>query len=191
MKPIAFAYLGIVILAALAIDAASQQPATRSAKSGGGGDSPGALLQGKPRYGIFGFGSLINDPGEELNNATVSRQDLETPFAVEYGRSSNTRGGSPTLVPVKTGGAKVKGTVFMLKDSISEQEAEDVLYRRELHQVGGGRTYDPSAKPGKNSIVIAAWPNLIGLKKIFYTDFGDSGKLTNPTPALLASRNLK
>ena len=181
-----FAYLGIVILAAIAIDAASQQPAARSAKSGGGGDSASALLQGKPRYGIFGFGSLINDPGEELTKATVSRQDLETPFAVEYGRSSNTRGGAPTLVPVKMGGAKVKATVFMLKDSISEQEAEDILYRRELHRVGSGRTYDPSAKPGKNSIVIAAWPNLIGLKKIFYTDFGDSGKLTNPTPALLA-----
>jgi hypothetical protein len=34
--------------------------------------------------------------------------------------------------------------------------------------------------------VVAAWPNLIGLEKIFYTDFRDSGKLTNPTPALLA-----
>lgn len=187
MKRIAFAYLGIVILAAIAIDAAGQQPAARSAKSGGAGDStPGVLLQGKPRYGIFGFGSLLNDPGEELTEATVSRQDLETPFAVEYGRSSNTRGGAPTLVPVKTGGAKVKATVFVLTDSISEQEAGDILYRRELHQVGSGRTYDPSAKPGKNSIVVAAWPDLVGLEKIFYTDFGDSGKLTNPTPALLA-----
>jgi hypothetical protein len=41
-------------------------------------------------------------------------------------------------------------------DSISEQEAENILYRRELHQVGSGRTYNPSAKPGKNSIVVAA-----------------------------------
>jgi hypothetical protein len=111
---------------------------------------------------------------------------LETPFAVEYGRSSNTRGGAPTLVPVKTGGAKLKATIFVLKDFISEQDAENILYRCELQQVGTGRTYDPSAKPGKNSIVVAAWPNLIGLEKIFYTDFGDSGKLTNPTPALLA-----
>jgi hypothetical protein len=28
--------------------------------------------QGKPRYGIFGFGSLISDPGEELTKAIVS-----------------------------------------------------------------------------------------------------------------------
>jgi hypothetical protein len=187
MKPIAFAYLGIVILAAIAIDAASQQSAARSAKSdGAGGSTPAVLLRWKPRYRIFGFGSLINDRGDEPTKATGSRQDSETPFAVEYGRSSNTRGGAPTLVPVKTGGAKVKATVFVLKDSISEQEAEDILYRRELHQVGSGRTYDRSAKPGKNSIVVAAWPNLIGLEKNFYTDFGDSEKLTNPTSALLA-----
>jgi hypothetical protein len=175
-----------LIVAAIPIGAAGQQPAAKSAKSGGAGDPTSALSQGKPRYGIFGFGSLISDPGEELTRATGSRQDLETPFAVEYGRSSNTRGGAPTLVPVKTGGAKVKATVFVLKDSISEPEAESILYRRELHQVGSGRTYNPSPKPGKNSIVVAAWPSLIGLEKIFYTDFGDSGKLTNPTPALLA-----
>jgi hypothetical protein len=163
MKRLAFAYLGIVILAAIAIDAAGQQPAAKSAKSADAGDpTPSVLLPGKPRYGIFGFGSLISDPGEELTKATGRRQDLETPFAVEYGRSSNTRGGAPTLVPVKTGGAKVKATVFVPKDSISEQEAENILYRRELHKVGSGRTYDPSAKPGKNSIVVAAWPNLIG-----------------------------
>ena len=179
--------LGGLIAAVLAIDAAGQQPSAKSVKSAGAGDpAPSVSLQGKPRYGIFGFGSLISDPGEELTKATGRRHDLETRFAVEYGRSSNTRGGAPTLVPVKTGGAKVKATVFVLKGSISEQEAENILYRRELHQVGSGRAYDPSAKPGKNSIVVAAWPNLIGLDKIFYTDFGDSGKLDNPTPALLA-----
>jgi hypothetical protein len=186
-RGLASGMVGVLIAANVAIDAAGQLPAATSANSAGAGNPvPSVPSHGKPRYGIFGFGSLISDPGEELTKATVKRQDLETPFAVEYGRSSNTRGGAPTLVPVTTGGAKVKATVFVLKDSISEQEAEDILYRRELHQVGGGRTYRPSATPGKNSIVVAAWPNLIGLEKIFYTDFGDAGKLANPTPALLA-----
>ena len=176
-----------LLVPVIALAAASQQPAAGSSNSGGpGGPTPGALSQGKPRYGIIGFGSLISDPGEELTRATRSRQDLETPFAVEYGRSSHTRGGAPTLVPVATGGAKVKATVFVLKESISEQEAENILYRRERHLVGTGRTYNPSAGRGKNGIVIAACPNLIGLAKIFYTDFSDSGKLTNPTPELLA-----
>jgi hypothetical protein len=176
-----------MIMVMAVVDVTAQQPVAKSSKSSSTGDSTSSVLaKGKPKYGIFGFGSLIADPGEELNKATVTRQDLETPFTVEYGRSSNTRGGAPTLVPVKTGGAKVKAVVFVLNPSISEQEAENILYRRELHQVGSGRTYNSSAKPGKNSVVVAAWPNLIGLEKIFYTDFPDSGKLTNPTAAQLA-----
>ncbi len=75
--------------------------------------------------------------------------------------------------------------MFALKDSVSEQEAEDILYRRERHKVGSGLTYNASAKPSKNRIVVAAWPNLIGLEKIFYSGFDDSGKLTNRTPARL------
>src|SRR5581483_11635375 len=120
-----------LMVAGVATGAAAQQPAG-SAKPDGGDQATASAQAGKSKYGIFGFGSLISDPGEELTRATARRQDLETPFAVEYGRSSNTRGGAPTLVPVKTGGAKVKATVFVLKDSISEQEARDILYRREL-----------------------------------------------------------
>jgi len=172
-----------LLASALAIDAAAQQAA---ATSGRGDPATLSASPGKPRYGIFGFGSLISDPGQELVDATASRQPLETPFAVEYGRSSNTRGGAPTLVPVQTGGARVKATVFVLKDSISEQEAMNILYRRERHMVGSGLVYKPSVRGGKNSIVVAAWPNLIGLEKIFYTDFHDAGKLVNPTPTSLA-----
>lgn len=170
---------------ALTMEAAG--PRQAAAKSADAPTST-AAPPGKSRFGVFGFGSLISDPGQELIDATASRQPLETPFAVEYGRSSNTRGGAPTLVPVQTGGARVKATVFVLKDSISEQEAMNILYRRERHLVGSGLVYRVSTttKGGKNSIVVAAWPNLIGLEKIFYTDFHDAGKLTNPTPALLA-----
>src|SRR5947209_6105642 len=92
--------------------------AARSQQDGGRNNAPSRL-----KVGIFGFGSLISDPGVELANATASRIEAETPFAVEYGRTSKrTRGGAPTLVPVRTGGAHVKATIFVLKDSISEQE---------------------------------------------------------------------
>ncbi len=140
----------------------------------------------KHQYGIFGFGSLIVDPGQELAAATERREETETPFAIEYGRSSGTRGGAPTLVPVKSGGAKVKATVFVLKDSISEQEAKNILWRRETRQVGSGKQYKRPAHPGPNSVLAAYTANLLGLDKIFYTDFADSGKLTDPTPAQLA-----
>jgi hypothetical protein len=147
------------------------------------GERPSTRL----KIGIFGFGSLIADPGEELANATASRIEAETPFAVEYGRTSKrTRGGAPTLVPVKNGGTKVKATIFVLKDSVSEQEARDILWRRETRQVGSGKTYKRPAHPGPSSVLVATCKNFMGLDRVLYTDFADSGKLTNPTAGELA-----
>jgi hypothetical protein len=138
------------------------------------------------KYGIFGFGSLITDPGEELAAATERRVEIDTPFAIEYGRSSGTRGGAPTLVPVKSGGAKVKATVFVLKDGITEQEAENILWRRETRQVGSGKQYKRPKNPGPNHVIAAYSTNVAGCDKVFYTDFADSGKLSNPTAVQLA-----
>jgi hypothetical protein len=50
--------------------------------------------------GILAFGSLIDDPGEEIANVISGDPIIvETPFPVEYGRFSLSRGGAPTLVP--------------------------------------------------------------------------------------------
>lgn len=138
------------------------------------------------KIGIFGFGSLIADPGEELENATASRIQAETPFAIEYGRTSRTRGGAPTLVPVNTGGARVKATIFVLKDSVSLPEARDILWRRETRQVGSGKSYKRPAHPGPNAVLVAEAKNFMGLDRVLYTDFADSGKLANPTARQLA-----
>jgi len=141
----------------------------------------------KLKVGIFGFGSLIADPGEELADATASRIEAETPFAVEYGRTSKrTRGGAPTLVPVSSGGAHVKATIFVLKDSISEQEAKSILWRRETRQVGSGKAYKRPANPGPNSVLIAVCKDFMGPDRVLYTDFADSGKLEHPTARQLA-----
>jgi hypothetical protein len=138
------------------------------------------------KIGIFGFGSLIADPGDELAQATASRMEAETPFAVEYGRTSKrTRGGAPTLVPVSSGGAHVKATIFVLKDSISEPEAKSILWRRETRQVGSGKPYKRPANPGPNSVLVAVCKNFMGLDRVLYTDFADSAKLGNPTASQL------
>lgn len=55
--------------------------------------------------GILAFGSIINEPGEELAAAVTRRIEVETPVAVEFARSSRTRDGAPTLVPVNRGAA--------------------------------------------------------------------------------------
>jgi hypothetical protein len=60
--------------------------------------------------GILAFGSIADKPGTELAAATTRRIEVETPFAVEFARSSRTRAGAPTLVPVSEGGAHASAT---------------------------------------------------------------------------------
>ncbi len=48
--------------------------------------------------GIFGYGSLLTDPGPDLGPHIVDRITQESPWPVEYARRSESRGGSATLV---------------------------------------------------------------------------------------------
>lgn len=136
--------------------------------------------------GILAFGSLIHEPGRELEAATASRREMVTPFPVEFARSSRTRGGAPTLVPVRSGGARVKAVVLVLKDSISEMEAMSILWCRETNRVGSSRTYTRPTTPGPDRMLVEALTNHEGFAKVFYTDFPESGKIADPTPGLLA-----
>jgi hypothetical protein len=96
--------------------------------------------------GILAFGSLVDNPGEELRPVLASRvSGVKTPFAIEFARSSRTRDGAPTLVPVDAGGARIEAAVLVLDGSISDEQARDMLYRRESGQVGGRATYRRSA----------------------------------------------
>jgi len=45
-----------------------------------------------PSVGILAYGSLIYEPGEEIGPLVVKRLSIETPFCVEFARSSSTRG---------------------------------------------------------------------------------------------------
>jgi hypothetical protein len=83
--------------------------------------------------GIMAFGSIAGQPGGDLEQAVVRRVAAETPFAVEFARSSRSRGGAPTLVPVPTGGARVPAVVLVLDDALTLPQAYALLYRRETH----------------------------------------------------------
>lgn len=94
--------------------------------------------------GILAYGSLISDPGTEIEAATVRIiENVETPFCVEFARSSRSRDGAPTLIPVSIGGLRVNGHIILV--NASTDEASDMLYRREIHNVGSGKRYkEPS-----------------------------------------------
>jgi hypothetical protein len=53
--------------------------------------------------GILAYGSLIGDPGAEIEPHITRRISCRSPFKVEFARTSRTRKGGPTLVPYKDG----------------------------------------------------------------------------------------
>ena len=119
--------------------------------------------------GILAYGSLMADPGAEIANATVeTRRGVTTPFNVEFARSSSMRRGAPTLVPVKDHGAPVQAQIFVL--NVSEAEAADRLYRREINQVGSGRTYKAADNPGENTVIVRRLEGFEGFDVAIYTE---------------------
>ncbi|WP_420412395.1 hypothetical protein [Roseibium sp.] len=122
----------------------------------------------KPTVGILAYGSLISDPRAEIEkHRTDTIRDVITPFHIEFARQSRGRGGAPTLVPVTNGGVHVTGQVFVM--DLPEAEAADVLYRREIDDVGGHKTYKRPATVTKNSVLVERLTNFAGLNVVLYT----------------------
>lgn len=121
------------------------------------------------KVGILAYGSLIGDPGEEIERARIGTVDgVLTPFRVEFARKSRCRGGAPTLVPVGDGGARVLGQVFVL--NTPENEGADCLWRREINQVGSGRTYKAPKNIGPDHVVVRRRKNFAGIDVVLYTE---------------------
>jgi hypothetical protein len=89
--------------------------------------------------GILAFGSVNSEPGAELAAVIASRIEVETPFTVEFARSSRTRDGAPTLVPVSEGGARVPAGVLVLDQAVTTAAARAMLYRRETRRTDDSR----------------------------------------------------
>ncbi|MCA0848099.1 hypothetical protein [Salipiger thiooxidans] len=123
----------------------------------------------KQTVGILAYGSLISNPGEEIEKArTEIIKNVMTPFPVEYARSSSGRGGAPTLVPVSSGGAKVRGQVFAM--DFSEEEAANILYRREIGKVGEfAKTYKRPEEVKNSTVLVERLTNFAGLDVVLYT----------------------
>ncbi|MCF3592907.1 gamma-glutamylcyclotransferase [Rhodobacteraceae bacterium LMO-12] len=128
-----------------------------------------AKTKDKPKIGILAYGSLISDPRLEIEKTrTDIIKDVLTPFSIEFARSSSGRGGAPTLVPVTTGGARVKGQVFVM--DTSEADAADILYRREIGKVGEmKRSYTQPSPVTDKSVVVERLTNFAGLDVVLYT----------------------
>jgi hypothetical protein len=133
--------------------------------------------------GILAYGSLIADPGVEIDPLIVRRIETLTPFPVEFGRISATRGGAPTVVP-HASGKGVKAAVLVLVDGVAFDEARDLLWRRETRNEGSAKTYRDSAQP--NAVIVRDLPGFCDLDHVLYTDFNPEGKIAAPDAPSLA-----
>lgn len=125
------------------------------------------------RVGILAYGSLIPEPGEEIELLIVDRiQGVQTPFSVEFARKSLKRDGAPTLVPVDDGGLPVRATILVLKEGMTVNRARNVLWRRETGKIGSEQRYSPPDTLTTNTVLIEELTALAGVDVVLYTRIG-------------------
>ena len=146
------------------------------------------MMANKMTIGILAYGSLIDDPGSELKPLILEiRKEGPTLFNVEYARASQKRDGGPTLVPWD-GGGQVRAALLVLKPGVTLAQATDMLYRREIGQVGSSESYKPSAV-GRNRVQVKRLVNVFGVATLLYTSI--PGNITPLTPKELARRAIE
>ena len=135
--------------------------------------------------GILAYGSLIEDPGIELKPLISDRKEgIETPFNIEFARSSRSRDGAPTVIPVEGFGAPVKAIIFALNSDIELFYAKDLLWRRETRNESSDKHYTNPNNPKPNQVVVGVIKNSHGFKNILFTKIG--ANIKSPTPRKLA-----
>ena len=123
-----------------------------------------------PRIAIVAFGSLIEDPGDEICPLLTDRiNGVRTPFSIEFARSSSTRDGAPTLIPVDVGGAPVNAVLLVLDATIDLGEAKSLLWRRETRREFSGKRYARPANPGPKHVLVESIQDFRGFDRALYT----------------------
>jgi len=128
--------------------------------------------QTKYQLGILAFGSLIDNAGQEISEIEVVRIECETPFKIEFARTSSTRGNAPTLIPVDLGGRIVKAVIIVLRDDVGIEAAKSILWRRELHKKNRTETYIHSDNSNQNTVVVKSIDNFMDVQTVLYTSIG-------------------
>lgn len=109
------------------------------------------------RIGLIAYGSLQWDPGElaDILDFGTRIEGVQTPFRVEFARSSSKRGGGPTLIPVETGGAVSAAPVIAFREAMSIQHAETLVWKRETGRTDGH--YEAHRNHGPNKVYVDAY----------------------------------
>ena len=133
------------------------------------------------RIAILAFGSLIEDPGEEIGPLIRERiRPVTTPFSIEFARSSGYRCGAPTLIPVDAGGFPVNAVLLVLDDTVGLEPAMSLLWRRETGNQFSGKEYSRPVDPTPNQVVVECIRSFHGCDVALYTKIGSNIEELNP-----------
>ena len=145
------------------------------------------------KIGILAYGSLIDDPGIELEPLIKQRiRNVLTPFKVEFARKSKKRGYGPTLIPVEDGGTYINAEILILKKEVTEIEVKNLIWRRETNNINSGKQYNPPKNQTINTVLVKKIDNFKGIKAVFYTHIDSNIEDLNPSElARLAIESVK
>ena len=119
--------------------------------------------------GILAYGSLIEDPGDEISPLIKKRiKNIKTPFKIEFARTSKSRDGAPTLVEYDDGSI-VNGQILILKDNVTLNEAKSLLWRRETRNEGISKQYTEVENPSPNKVMVKEIKNFKEVDIVIYT----------------------
>lgn len=90
------------------------------------------------------------------------------------------------LHPVTKGGVRVKAKILVLSSKVSREQAEDMLWRREVDKVCSGKKY-PRQRT-RNAVRVREIKGLVDIDTVLYTDFYVASKIRHPKPRNLARR---
>src|SRR6266851_1940977 len=121
--------------------------------------------------GILAFGSLIRDPGKEIEACIETCINCTTPFSVEFARLSQKRGNAPTLVPVKEGGSRVNAKILVLNDKVTLEQAKTLLWKRETGKECGKYREPDKQKSNPKKMLARTIRCFESLDTVLYTDF--------------------
>ncbi|MEO7989260.1 MAG: hypothetical protein ABI663_06945 [Chryseolinea sp.] len=124
------------------------------------------------KIGILAYGSLIDNPGDELQPLITNRIICETPFKVEFARVSSTRDNAPTLIPVSEGGRTIKAQILVLNEALTTDQAKSMLWRRERHITDITQEYTRPNNPGTNAVLVEQLYHFNNVDLVLYTSIG-------------------
>ncbi|MCL3782710.1 hypothetical protein EMN47_20175 [Prolixibacteraceae bacterium JC049] len=146
------------------------------------------MTENKYKIGILAFGSLIDNPGEEIKEIEISRIECKTPFKVEFARISSSRDNAPTLIPISDGskGRETNAQILVIDNETSLEDAKSILWRRECHKKDKTQKFNEPKNPTSRHVLIGELENFCNIDKVIYTKFLQQDEYQDMLPENLA-----